>query len=1141
MKSFNKYRIVLLFFVIQLLLANCSFKQKEPKDQLFEKISNTSSKIDFSNDLSFSNTFNVFNYINFYSGGGVGLGDINNDGLLDIYLVANQKSNKLFLNKGNMQFEDITQSARVGGRKPWSTGVSIVDINGDGFLDIYVCNAGIKGGDSRKNELFINNGDLTFTESADEYGIADGGNSIHAAFFDYDNDGDLDLYLLNNYNSKPIGRYNLQNNLRDNQNYLGGDRFYLNEIISQSHNNSESSNNLPHFTDVTEEVGIFSSEIGFGLGVSVGDLNRDGWMDIYISNDFFERDYLYLNNGDGTFKEALEDKFRSISTTSMGGDIADLNNDGFPELFIADMLPDMEERLKTNSDFIGWDQYKSEVSLEYHRKFTRNTLHLNNGNGTYSEIGRYSGVEATDWSWGGLIADFNLDGLRDIFVSNGIFKDQTNKDFLIATKKNEVMQKVVSNNKIDYEKLLELIPSVPVTNYMFENKKELHFDNQATNWGLEEPSFSNGSAYGDLDNDGDLDLVINNINKEPFVYRNRTTELYPNKKWIKLNLKGQYANTTGVGAKVELIAGEQYWYVEQMPQRGYLSSVDPILHVGLAKDISMLDTVKVHWPKGNISLRTNVKSNQVLSIVENEANHRTNSSDKLKVKNNTKKKLLVDVTDQFGINWKHQESDYNDFDRFPMLYHMRSTEGPPVCTGDINNDGREDFYVGGAHEQAGALFLQEENGFELSNQKALEEDRMSEDADCLFFDANGQGYPELYVASGSSEFYSGDSSLNDRLYRFDHTGKLVRINDALPETIQGQFTGVVEASDFNKDGALDLFIGKRMDLSIFGKPVGGYILQNTGEGKFTDVTKRVAPGLQASNLKTPAITDATWGDINKDGLLDLVIVGEWMPLTIFLNDNGYFEKSNLENNGLKNTLGWWNSLKLADLDNDGDLDLVGGNHGLNSRFKATPEHPIQLWVGDFDSNGSVEHIFAKYNDGDGPYPMALWHNMIQQLLYIKSSYPSYSSYANQSVYDLFTEKQLNEAAHYKVDQLSSIVALNNGKGDFQVMSLPEPVQFSPVYGLHVMELMVDKVLLTGGNLYNVKPQAGPYDASYGSFIRINAETKDFQEVSAQISGFISKGEIRNIESLQYQGENLILVTHNNGTLQILSSQSTLED
>lgn len=1131
-----------------LCVAGCTSTSEKSENALFASVPAASSNIDFENELSSDGAFNIYTYKDFYGGGGVALGDVNGDGLLDIYLVANQHPNKLYLNKGDFQFEDITDEAGVGGTKPWSTGVSMADVNGDGLLDIYVTNAGAPDAQDRENELFINNGDLTFSEEAQAFGLADVGYSIHAVFFDYDRDGDLDVYVLNNYASKRVGEYNLQEVEREAESVRGGDRLYRNELISEA---PGSSNGMvpgggEGFIEVTEAAGVYSNEIGFGLGASVGDVDRDGWADVYVSNDFFEYDYLYLNNRDGTFREALKERVSSISTTSMGGDIADLDNDGFPEVFVTDMLPGREERLKKIADFTGWEAHRSEVEMGYHHQFERNTLQYNDGKGAFREVGRYAGVEASGWSWGALMADFDLDGLRDIFVPNGVYKDITDKDLMVKLSQREVMQEVVKNNQIDYERLLEMAPSNPLSNYVFANQGDMRFAGRASEWGLDRPSFSTGSAYGDLDGDGDLDLVVNNVNMSPFVYRNRASEQHPEHRWIQLELEGDPPNTQGVGAQVELTADGHRWYAEQMPQRGFQSSVDPTLHVGLGAGIATVDTLRVRWPDGRVSLQTDVATGQRLTLRQAEAPTGEDHAEKDRADEGGASKpaaertpMLADVTDEVGLDWAHEESAHNDFERSPLLFHMRSTEGPPLCSGDVNGDGRADVYVGGARGQPGALLVQHPDGrFETTHPSALHADREAEDTDCLFFDADGDGTPELYVASGSSEFPAGSAALADRLYRVDAAGELVRVADALPWAQDEQApTGAVRAADLDGDGDQDLFVGARMTPTSYGAaqdygvPVGGALLENDGTGRFEEATDRRAPQLRAPELQAAGVADAAWGDLDGDGAPDLVVAGEWMPLTVFFNRNGRLERADPASVGLAGTRGWWQRLVLADLNGNGALDLVGGNHGLNSRFRASPERPVHLWAGDFSRNGRVEHVFASYNGTDGPYPVALRHDLIEQLPHLKARYPTFADYAGTAPTDLLSREQREAAAHHRVEQLASVIGWNDGDGRFRVDSLPFRAQLAPMYGMAAADVDGDDVpeILIGGNLSAARPQAGAYDAARGTVLRQDADGR-YRAVPTPQSGFVSPGEIRAIQPVRHEGRLLLFVARNDDRL-----------
>jgi hypothetical protein len=1071
---------------------------------LFEEISSDNSGVDFSNTLSFNEDFNVYTYRNYYNGGGVALGDINNDGLLDIYLSANQLPNKLYLNKGGFKFEDITDRAGVKGKGAWSTGVSMADVNGDGLIDIYVCNSGDVKGDNKQNELYINKGDLTFTEQAHEYGVDDPGFTTHAAFFDYDKDGDLDLYILNN-SFQAIGSFNLRKNERGKRDSLGGHKLLRNDD--------------GHFIDVSESAGIYGSVIAFGLGVTIGDINKDGWQDIYVSNDFFERDYLYINNKNGTFKECLPDQMKSISGASMGADLADINNDTYPDIFVTEMLPEKNERIKTVTTFENWDRYQYNVANGYHHQFTRNMLQLNNGNNTFSEIGRLSKVEATDWSWGALIFDMDNDGLKDIFVANGIARDLTNQDYLQFASSEEVVKSVTSGKKVDYKKLIDAIPTNKVSNYAFHNDGNLDFSNKAKEWGLNTPRFSNGSAYGDLDNDGDLDLVVNNLESKASLYKNNSDSLLKNS-YLKFNVIGKDKNTFAFGTKITIYNAKQKFYLEQMPIRGFESSVDTRPNFGLGK-LTKVDSVVVEWPDNRITLLKNVKTNQTILLKQIDGKKRETT-----IKKQTKIIFQEEETAELGINFRHQENEFVDFDRDRLLYHMVSSEGPKVSVGDINGDGLDDFYIGGAKDQSGSLYVQLVNGkFKHTNKELLENDKLSEDTQSVFFDADNDGDQDLYVCSGGNEFSANSSALIDRLYINKGKGIFLKSDQILP-TFNFESTSTVKPFDYDGDGDLDLFVGVRLQPFLYGVPVNGYILNNNGKGKFQNVTDAIAPGL----LKIGMITDAVWADIDNDNDIDLVIVGEWMPIKILINENGKFSE---DKETLIKSNGWWNVIKASDVDKDGDVDFVVGNHGLNSRFHASESKPVQMYVNDFDQNGTVEQIITCYN-GEMSYPMALRHDLIQQMPILKKKYLKYESYKDQTISDVFTPEQIKTSIVSSVYTLATSVMINDGKGKFTIKRLPVEAQVSPIYAVLVEDMDGDgKVdIVAGGNLYRTKPEVGRYDASYGIFLKGDGKG-NFTSISSKESGLFLDGEVRDIVKIKSDKNNLILISRNNSTIQVL--------
>ncbi len=1105
------------FYLLLVITLIVGCKQEVAKNKLFSEMPSSVTGIDFENKLDFTNPeFNIYKYRNFYNGGGVAMGDVNNDGFLDVYMTANQTANRLFLNKGNdsdgkasFAFEDITKAAGVGGTRTWSTGVSMADVNGDGWVDIYVCNSGGINGEDKQNELFINkglkNGVPIFEESAQKYGLADKGYSTHAAFFDYDKDGDLDCYLLNN-SYQDIGSFNLEKNERPKRDEVGGDKLLRNDGTK--------------FIDVSEAAGIYGSVIGFGLGVTVGDINFDGWQDIYVSNDFFERDYIYINNQDGTFTEELEKEIKSISAASMGADMADMNNDGFPEIFVTEMLPEPDDRVKTVTTFEDWDTYQKKLNTGYYHQFTRNMLHLHNGVSetfgnkgkvTFSEVGRLAGVHATDWSWGALMADYNNDGNKDLFIANGIYQDLTNQDFLNFFADDENKLSMITNDKVDFEKLVAVIPSVKIKNYMYENKGDLNFENRADDWGLGTLSHSNGSAYGDLDNDGDLDLVVNNVNMPCFVYRNNAETLLKDNHYLKLNLVGKGKNTLATGAKITVKNGDAIYYLEQMPIRGFESTVDFRPNFGLG-NLTTVDSVIVEWYNSDaVTILANVKTNQILNLKE------TDAKPGKWFKNKNAKVTFNNITATLPIDFQHIENQYADFNRERLLYQMSSTEGPKIAVGDVNGDGKEDFYVGGAKDSAGKLFIQTGNGFKVSNQTAFENDKMSEDLGCTFFDADGDGDNDLYVTSGGSEFSPSAMSLYDRLY-FNNNGTFQKSAQLLPNN-RLAVTSCVSAGDYDGDGDLDLFVGSRLRPFTFGIPVDGFILQNDGKGVFTDVTAKVAKELKEIGL----ITDAKWLDIDGDKDLDLVIVGEWLGVTIFKNNpNGSFTKSTLENSS-----GWWNTMEAADLDNDGDMDLVVGNHGLNSRFKTSTEHPACIYINDFDKNGTAEQIICTYN-GDNSYPLVLRHDLVKQLPHLKKKYLKYESYKNQTIDKIFSKAEMENTITHKAQTFETAIFINDGKGNFTFKSLPKMAQKAPVYAILVKDFDADnKVdILLGGNLYAAKPEVGRYDASNGLLLKGNGKG-DFAAISTTQSGFFVDGEMRDLATITVGNRNVILAARNN--------------
>ena len=1058
--------------------------------------------VEFTNEVTDDKDFNIFGYRNFYNGGGVAIGDVNNDGLSDVFLVSNLGDNSLFLNRGNFRFEDISAKAGVKGTKAWSTGVTFADVNGDGFQDIYVCNSGNRETDDRSNELFINNGDATFTEEAERYGLADKGFSTHAAFFDYDHDGDLDMYLLNN-SFIPVGSLNYRN-FRNERDKLGGHKLFRNEGAN--------------FVDVSEEAGIYGSIIGFGLGITVGDVNDDNWLDIYISNDFYERDYLYINNRNGTFKEDIKEQMPHISLSSMGADIADINNDGTLDIFVTDMLPADDAHLKQISSFEGYDLYQKKLSLDYHHQIMQNMLQINNGDGTFSEVARMAGVDATDWSWGALIFDMDNDGMKDIFVANGILRDLTDQDFLRFMADKNKADQLAATKTFDYKEFLEHIPSRPIANYAFHNSGNLRFENKSASWGLNGPGFSNGAAYGDLDNDGDLDLVVNNENSPVSIYENVSVE--KNKAhFLRVKLVGQNKNRDGIGAKISIYRGQKFQCLQQMPNRGFQSSVDHVLVFGLGNDKSPIDSVVIIWPDDKMQAIKNVPIDSELKMEYVKALQQWRPSG-----NPDSKKIFVDVTATSGLKYLHEENEYVDYYRDPLLKQMYSTQGPGLATGDVNGDGKEDVVIGNPRGKPLKLFLQSHGGrFIESKQIVFEEDILSEGVDAALIDVDNDADLDLFVVTGSSEFENDDPALVDRLYINDGNG--IFSKDHRVPSIASNGSCVAPA-DFDKDGDIDLFIGGRLLSGQYGYDAPSYLYINDGTGGFKNYTKRF---LKRQELGM--VTDAVWADIDQDSYPDLIVVGDWMPVIMFRNEGG----RNLVplDNELKHSEGWWNSVTPADINSDGRVDFILGNAGTNSRIRADSLHPAELFVNDFDKNGAVEQIITCVSQDGKNYPMVLKHDLEKQLPFVKKRFLNYADYAGKNIHELFNSAELKEAIVKQVFVSKSCFMINEGNGRFKLHPLPWMAQLSPVHAIEVLDYDYDGFvdILLGGNFFDVLPEVGRYDASYGLVLHGRSHG-EFEPIVPKVSGFFIKGQVRKMKAIKSGEENIIVVAKNNDSTQV---------
>ncbi|MFD2932437.1 VCBS repeat-containing protein [Spirosoma flavum] len=1127
-----------LLFVAMSLLTSCRSEQQVPSDPLFQKLSADETHINFANTVTDDKDFNIFNYRNFYNGGGVAIGDVNNDGLPDVLLIANMGDNKLFLNKGKMQFEDVTAKAGVAGKRAWSTGATFADVNSDGRLDLYVCNAGIRDGDDRANELFINNGNdangiPTFTEQAVEYGLDDRGYSTHAAFFDYDRDGDLDMYLLNN-SFMPVGKL-VYANLRAQRDSLGGHKLFRNMTVEKSKGKIHTAK-ATVFTDVSEQAGIYGSLIGFGLGITIGDVNEDNWLDIYISNDFYERDYLYINNHDGTFRESIEDAMPHTSLSSMGADVADINNDGKLDIFITDMLPGNDRRLKKTSTFEGHDLEQIKVGRDFHYQFMQNMLHLNQGNQpgnnglpTFSEIARFAGVQATDWSWGALIFDMDNDGRKDVFVANGIAKDVTDQDFVNFLADRENMAQMARKGSFNFKEFLDKAPSEAVPNYAFHNDGNLQFTNKAFDWGLSEPDFSNGAAYGDLDNDGDLDLIVNNVNSPVSVYKNQSIE--KNKtNYLKIKLDGLGLNRNAIGARVFVYQQAQTQLLQQMPNRGFESSVDLNMVFGLGSS-PQIDSLVVIWPDDRKQTLRQPKANQLIILRQQDA------TQFWKPMLTKQEPFFQDNTVAAGLNYIHKESPFVDYNRDALLKQQFSTQGPALATGDVNGDGLDDVFLGGASGHPAHLFVQQTAGRFVDKTPALmRQDTTYEAVSAVLFDADGDKDLDLYIVSGSNEFDDESDELLDRLYLNDGKGGFTRSETGLPNLKASG--SCVAAADFDKDGDVDLFVGSRMIPGKYGQNPASYLLTNDGTGNFKNYTKRSLPDAEQLGM----VTSATWADLNGDSYPELIVVGDWEPVKVFENKRGKLSQNpalaikNAKGEPIK-TNGWWNCVTAGDADGDGDLDLVVGNLGTNSRIKATQTTPAEIYVGDFDHNGTVEQIINCADETGELYPMVLKQDLQKAMPSIKKKYVKYSDYAGKKINDILDEDQLKQAIVKQAFMGTTAILLNDGKGNLIFQPLPAEAQFSPVCGALFADYDRDgrTDLILTGNFLDVLPEVGRYDASYGVVLRNKGKAPNgtiaYEAINPAVSGFFVRGQVRHIARLA-QGQ--IVLAKNNDRAQIFT-------